>query len=722
MLESWGRLLHRRRRPVLVLSALALVVAALWGTGVFGALTSAGGFDTPGSESDRATALAERHLGRNQVDVIALYTAPDGTTIDDPKVRAAVTGALAGLPRDKVAGVATFWSTGSPAFVSGDRTATYAAIRLAGADDQARSDHYADLRDRLERADGGVRVALGGQVATQTAVNDRVGSDIARAEMLSLPILLVLLVLIFRGLIAAALPLVVGGVAILGSFTALHLLTLVTDVSVFAINITTFLGLGLAIDYGLFIVSRFREELDGPGGTSGALARTMATAGRTVLVSGVTVAVSLAGLVLFPQMFLRSMGFGGVATVLVCMLGALTVLPALLAVLGPRVNALSLRRRPAPVTDRWARAARAVMRRPVAVLVGLTAVLLIMAAPLLRLTWGEVDARVLPDGTQARVVAERLETGFTTTTAPITVVLTGLRGPQEATAFARSAADLDGVTEANVVRSRGGAAEVAVGYDGDTYAPATRALVDDVRALPTPPGAHAAVGGSTAMLTDTLTGIGERLPWLALTIGLATFVLLFLAFGSVVLPLKAMTMTALSLAATFGVLVLIFQEGWGAGVLGFTATGALAPAMPILMLAMLFGLTMDYEVFLLSRVRERYDATGDNAASVASGIQHTGRIITGAAVLFIVVMGAFATSGITFIKMTGIGMVLAIALDATIVRLLLVPAAMRLMGRFNWWAPGPLARLYRRYGIKEEPAAPAQTGTESTFSTDRVSV
>ncbi|WP_026341897.1 MMPL family transporter [Actinomadura atramentaria] len=710
MLDRWGRLLHRRRRAALVLSALALVAAAVWGTGVFGSLSSAGAFTTPGSDSARAAAVADRALGRDAADVVAVYRAPRGKDVDDPTVRASVERALAALPKDAVAGVATRWTTGSDAFVSHDRTATYAALRLAGADDEARSDAYDRIKDRLARADG-LTVAVGGPVATVADINERVSADIGRAEGFSLPVLLVLLVVIFGGLVAASLPLVVGGIAILGSFTALRLLASVTDVSIFAVNITTFLGLGLAIDYGLFVVSRFREELGGGDDVAGALGRTLATAGRTVLVSGVTVAVSLAGLTLFPQMFLRSMGFGGMATVLVCVAGALTVLPALLAVLGRRVDALRLpiRRKPRAARPESAgffhRVGTAAMRRPAVTVVAIGALLLAVGSPLARIAWGGTDARVLPSGASARTAAETLRVDFPgSSTEPVRVVLTGLRAPADAAAFAGTLRALPGATGADVTRTRGGAAEIDVRFRGDPNTPAARRLVADVRAQTPPPGARMLVGGQTAELADSLSAIGARLPWLALTVGLASFVLLFLAFGSVLLPVKAMVTTALSLSATFGVLTLIFQEGHLSGLLGFTATGALDPSMPILMIAMLFGLTMDYEVFLLSRVRERYDATGEVAGSVASGLQRTGRIITGAAALFIVVMGAFATSGVAFIKMTGVGMVVAIALDATVVRMLLVPATMRLLGRAGWWAPGPLARLYRRYGVREDDA------------------
>ncbi|TDB97542.1 MMPL family transporter [Actinomadura sp. 7K534] len=711
MLDQWGRWVHRRRRWVLAVAGAALVFAGVWGTGVFGALSSSGGFDTPGSESAKAAEIAERDLGRDAADVVILYQG--GTTVDDPAYRASVEQALNALPQDKIAATSTYWSTRAPQFVSDDRTATYAVLELAGSDEAARQAAYEAVEDELTRVGGGLTAKVGGAVGTETAVNERVSSDIGRAEAMAIPVLLVLLVLIFGGLVSASMPLLVGGLAILGSFTALHALTYVTDVSIFAVNITTFLGLGLAIDYGLFMVSRFREELARDGrSTEDAMGATMATAGRTVAVSGITVAVSLSGLLLFDQQFLISMGYGGIATVLVCMAGALTVLPAMLGVLGPKVNALSIRRR-RPAGGRadgwWGRVARSVMRRPVVYATATVALLLALGAPFLGINWGGMDAKVMPEGADARVVAEALETRFPgNTTSPIEAVVTGTSDQGAIQAYGARLASLPGAADATVTGAEGTTTRIALTYDADPDSGAVRDLVREVRDVPPPAGAQVHVGGPAAEVVDSLGSIGATMPWLAVLVGGATFALLFLAFGSVLLPLKAIAMNMLSLSATFGAVVLIFQDGNLSGLLGFTATGSIAPAMPILMLAMLFGISMDYEVFLLSRVREQYDLTGDNTAAVAAGVQRTGAIITSAALLFIVVIGAFATSGITFIKMVGVGMVIAIVLDATVVRGLLVPATMRLLGRANWWAPGPLAGLYRRYGIREgdSPASP----------------
>ncbi|MEU5882083.1 MMPL family transporter [Spirillospora sp. NPDC047279] len=706
MFESWGRLVHRRRRPILGLSLIAVVFMAVWGTGVFGALTSAGGFDTPGSESARAERIAERDLGRDGADVVVLYTG-GGRTVDDPAFRQAVDRSLNALPAGTTARTTTYWTSQAPQLVSKDRTATYAVIQLAGADQETREKNYDTIAGDLTEVSGGLTAKIGGQQGTETAVNERVSSDIARAEAMATPILIILLVIIFGSLVAASLPMLIGGVAVLGSFTALHVLTYTTDVSIFAINITTFLGLGLAIDYGLFVVGRFREELERTSSVEDAVAATMATAGRTVAVSGVTVAVSLAGLLLFDQNFLVSMGYGGIATVLVCMVAALTVLPALLAVLGPKVNALTVRRRRRAASDRWLRFGHSVMRRPVIYAVAATALILSLGAPFLGINWGGVDAKVLPAGAEARVVAETLERDFPrNATSPIEAVVTGT-GAAEVKAYTDRLAAVDGVTAATVTGSQNGTTRIALLYQPDPSSAEARALVERVRDVPPTPGAETHIGGVSADLVDQLDSIGATLPWLAVTVGIATFILLFLAFGSVVLPLKAILMNLLSLSAAFGAMVWIFQDGNLSGALDFTATGSIAPAMPILMLAMLFGLSMDYEVFLLSRIREQYDLTGDNTQAVAIGLQRTGGIITSAALLFIVVIGAFSTSGITFIKMTGVIMAIAFLVDATIVRAVLVPATMRLLGRANWWAPPGLARLYARYGIRESSEAPA---------------
>jgi trehalose monomycolate/heme transporter len=728
MFEAWGRFVYRRRRLVLLVAAVVMVGAAVWGTGVFGALQSGGGFTAPGSQSEQAGALATRAFGRDTADVVVLYRSP-ALTVRDPAYRAAVTGSLAALPKDKVLSYQTYWSTGSPLFAGHGGHETYAVLRLAGATDSAQMKTYQAISGEFGAP--GLTTRVGGQIPTEVAINSEVKADIGRAEAISMPVLLVLLLIIFGSFAAAGLPLAIGGIGILGSFAALRLLTLFTDVSIYSINITTILGLGLAIDYGLFMTARFREELGRQPTVEQALSRTVATAGRTVAVSGVTVAIALASLMLFPETFLRSMGYGGVATVAVDMLAALTVMPALLAVLGPRVNALRIRRRgqrafqaPADeVSGAWYRIARSVMRRPVAYVVVIIVVLLALGSPFRSITWGGVDARVLPASAEPRVVAEALASDFpVNATTPIEAVVkfAGPAGPAlspaQRAALAGYVTRLDripGVIAGHVTGVAGQLARVDLRYAANSESAAARALVARVRAVPPPAGARVYVGGATAQLVDELASLGHTLPWMALVVVLATFLLLFLAFGSVVLPVKAIVMNALSLTATFGAIVWIFQQGHLSGLLNFTPTGTIDPTMPILMLAIIFGLSMDYEVFLLSRVRERYDVTGDNTAAVAGGLQRTGGIITSLALLLVIVVGAFSASGITFIKLMGVGMIIALVVDATIIRVLLVPATMRLLGPANWWAPRPLRRLYARYGIREDgglPPAPERPG------------
>jgi trehalose monomycolate/heme transporter len=724
MFESWGRTLYRRRRLTLGVALLLVIFAAVWGTGVFGKLSSGDNFTPPTSQSQREANQADQVFGRNDADVVVLYRSAT-MTVADPAYRQAVTTALAALPRADVAGVTTYWSTGSPSLVSTDRHATYAVLQLTGADDAARHTTYDAIKAELtppSLAADGVTAEVGGNVPLEVAINNEVTADIAKAEGFSLPVLLILLMVIFGSLAAAALPVAIGGVAILGSFTVLRLLTMATTVSIYSVNITTILGLGLGIDYGLFMVTRFREELHRQPTVEQAVARTVATAGRTVAVSGVTVAVALTSLMLFPVDFLRSMGYGGVATVAIDVLAAVTVLPALLAVLGPRVNALRIRRsvhRPArdEESGAWYRLARSVMRRPVVYVTVITIALLALGAPFLRISWGGTDARTLPAANTIRQVQQTLDADFpVNSTDPIESLLTGpaATSPAQLAAYLRHVEAIPGVTSAKVTGVKSDVARVDIGYTPAPVSDAARHIVTEIRAIPVP-GTAVLVGGTTAGLVDELSSLGSTLPWMALLVCLSTFVLLFLAFGSVVLPLKAIVMNALSLSATFGVVVWIFQWGHLSGLLRFTPTGSIDPTMPILMLAIIFGLSMDYEVFLLSRIRESYDQTGDNTAAIAAGLQRTGGVITSLALLLIIVIGAFSASGITFIKLMGVGMIVALIVDASVVRILLVPATMRLLGRANWWAPRPLRRLYSRYGIKEEtppPAVPVPAGTE----------
>lgn len=715
MVESWGRFVARRARTVLVACALVVVAAAGFGIGVFPALSD-GGFEDPSSESARQLAVERDHFDSRQQDVVVIYSSDD-LLATDPEFATAVDDVVAGLPTDAVAGVASYDDPGAaPGMVSEDGHAAMVVVTLVGDDQDAKAGSYEVVKDDFEAS--GLDTHVAGPWAVFGDVDETVTEDIARAESISMPIVFLLSLLIFGSVVAALMPTLVGAFAVLGAFAVVRLLTMVTDVSVFAINVITLIGMGLAIDYALFIVSRFREELARQPGTDqvhvrSAIVATMATAGRTVLFSGLTVAASLASLLIFPQNFLRSMGLGGVAAVLVAMVAALTVLPALLVVLGRRIDAGRmpwLRRRASLETGDhggWARIARSVMRRPVAYLVGTLALLLTLGAPFLNAVWGSVDERVLPADAPSRVASEFQAAEFGGETSSAAVVVQGAT-PAEVSAYADALAGVPGVEAAQPVQQTtvdgGPAARVEVVWSGNANTQESQQVVHDLRAVDVPGDATALVGGTSAQTVDLVDSIGAHLPWMALIVVVVMLVLLFLAFGSVVLPVKAVVMNTLSLAASFGVVTWIFQEGHLSGLLGFTSPGYLDATQPILMLGILFGLSMDYEVFLLSRIREEWDRTHDNTESVAVGLQRSGRIITMAALLLAVVIGGFATSGIVFLKMIGIGMLVAVLIDATIVRALLVPATMRLLGDFNWWAPAPLRRWWERHGLREGEA------------------
>jgi uncharacterized membrane protein YdfJ with MMPL/SSD domain len=697
--DMWGKLIYRLRWPVLIAAIAVVIVSGLWGTGVFGKLTGTG-FENRASESYRAAQQAREIFGDQATDLVVLYTAPAGEQIAGHQ--ADIKTALDKLQTDP--GVAAvLWDPART--TSTDGRSTYAGVRLRGPDQDAKRAVYDGLGDRLSVS--GVTTEVGGPIAFLKAANKQTTEDITFAETVSMPILLLLLIFIFRGLVAAVTPLVVGIIASLGAFAAVRLITLTTDVSIFAINIITILGLGMAIDYALFIVSRFREELADGYDTREALSRTLSTAGRTVLVSGLTIVLALSALLVFPMVFLRSMGYGGMAAVGVAMIASLTALPALLAVLGPRINSGRIFRARSAPSGAWGHLAHSVMRRPWVYATAVAAILVFLALPALKISFGGFDERLLPPDSTVRTVGDRLASDFTgaQTTYPIQILM---RGTSEsgAASFADTVKTVHGVTNANVIAAKGDSALLSVSYTGEPSAASTRDIVSDLRSLPTVDGSQTLVAGRSAADLDLLTALGDRLPWAAAIMAGATFLLLFLAFGSILLPIKAVVMNMISIGASFGVIVWGFQEGHLAGLMNFTATGFLDPSNLILMLIILFGLATDYEVFLLSRVREEWDATGQNTTAVARGLQHTGRIITAAALLLVIVVGGFATGEMAFIKMLGVGMIVAIVVDATLVRMVLVPATMRLLGRWNWWAPGPLGAVYRRFGIRHEgPAA-----------------
>ncbi len=718
MFDRFGRLLHRRRNPLLILTLLFAVLSGAYGVGVFGSLTPLG-FDDPGSDSRHAAQIAEKAFPQRTPDAVVVYRDED-RTVDDPSFRQAVVKQVESLPTSEVTGYSHFWMSKMPAQVSHDRHATYVALNLHGGSEKAKEDAYKAIKDKL--AAPGLETLQGGTVPTGYQAGEKIEHDLRTAEIFSAPVLFLFLLVVFGGLAAASLPLLVGGLSILGSMAVLRTISNVTDVSVFAMSLVTILGLAVAIDYGLLIVSRYREELARGHTGEEALARTVATAGRTVVVSGVTVATALAGLTFFPSTFLKSMAYGGVAAVVLSVLFSLIALPAALAVLGPKVNAFSLRRRKtarptAPGEGAWYRFAHGLMRRPAVLVVGTVALLLALALPFMRIEFGSINAQQLPSSAEGRQVFDTMERDFdadAVKSIDSLLVLKSAATSKEQGAALQAYAERLGATEgadsARITGAEGTTARVSVTFDGNAISPEARDLVNRLKDVPAPPGARAYFGGESAVYDDTLEALGETLPWMLLYIAVATYILLFLAFGSVLLPLKAISMNLLSLSATFGVLVWIFQDGHLHHLLGFDPTGNIEPNMPIMLFALIFGLSMDYEVFLVSRMREQYDQLDDSTAAVATGLQSIGRLVVSAALLMCVPLAAIGMSGVLTMKLFGVGMVFAVLVDVLVVRILLGSAVMKLMGRAAWWAPGPLARFYTRYGIKETADVPTDTG------------
>ncbi|UUW90498.1 MMPL family transporter [Pimelobacter simplex] len=715
MIERWGALVVRRAVAVLLVGLGVTALAALAGVGLEDKL-AAGGFDDPGTESARELVQERAAFGNRSIDTIVLFSSDDAT-VSDPAFEAEVRRTVAAIPQDSVVSVATWYDVQDPAMVSTDRHATAVYVSLAGSSQNDFIDSFDELRPAVEKST--LHTELAGPYAVYSDVNEETKSDLLRAELVSMPVVLLLSLIIFRSVVAALMPLLVGAVAVLGARATIAGLNELVDVSIFAPNIITLLGLGLAIDYALFVVSRFREEIARtPDDTRRALVRTMATAGRTVAFSALTVAAAMSSLLVFPQTFLKSIGYGGIAAVLIAMVAALTVLPAALALLGARIDAVRipfLQRSTPTESDHgaWARLARAVMRRPVVVAVAVAAILLAVASPFLGVKWGSVDYRVLPDDTPSHQASERLNSEFGPERSTANILVEGADESALAT-YTRGLEQVPGVVDVRPVVSEGGTTLLRAAWDGNSQTEASQQVVRDLRDVPAPEGSEALVGGLTADTVDLAQSVGDHLPLMGLIVVGVMLVLLFLAFGSVILPLKAILMNAFSITASFGVVTWIFSDGHLSGLLGFTPQGFLDMTNPIVMLAVLFGLSMDYEVFLLSRVREQWDATGDNDLAVQTGVQKTGRIITSAALLLAVVIGAFSLSGVVFMKMMGLGMLVAILVDATVVRALLVPATMKLLGRWNWWAPAPLARWWDRHGFREGGGPDDDAGSASS--------
>jgi uncharacterized membrane protein YdfJ with MMPL/SSD domain len=704
MFNALSRLATRRSRGVLLVSALIALAAAAIGSGAADRLAPYAAED-PATESVRADALLERAGVGAGVDVVALLDTPDGAT--SRTGRADVRDLAGELEADPaVARVGTFEERGG-ALLARDGTSTYLTVTFRqGADDHDAAER---LLDRLGDRPG---VGLGGGAIASYQVNKQTGKDLKRAELLVFPLLFLLSFLFFRSFVAAFVPLLVGGLSIVLTLFGLRIGSEFGSISVFALNVVIGLGLGLAIDYSLFIVSRYREELARVGPGAEAIRRTLATAGRAVLFSAVTVAAALGTLLLFPQRFLYSMGIGGMLVALLAGAVALFVLPALLALLGPRINALAPRRlqraaeleaRPAE-SGAWYRLARAVMRRPGTIAVAAALLLVSLGIPFTGIKFTSVDASVLPLSASARQVDDALKRDFDVRrTTPITLVTRTAPGP-ELNRYLGDVRAVPGVIEVSAPRPAGEGIVLvdAVAQDRALTDVSQRAL-RDVRGLDPP--FEVLTRGATASFVDLKASLADHLPVALVVLMGLTFAALFLMTGSVVLPIKAVVMNLLTMSAAFGALVLVFQDGRLEGVLDYTSQGALEATQPIFLFAVAFGLSTDYAVFLLARIKEARDSGLSNREAVAIGMERTGRIVTAAALLFSIAVGAFAMSEIVFIKQLGIGTALAVLIDATVVRALLVPSLMQLLGDWNWWAPRPLRRLYARIGLRE--GAPA---------------
>jgi RND superfamily putative drug exporter len=696
--------LYAHRRPVLLVAIVGVAVAGAFGFGVAKQMSPYGAND-PATQSVQAKNRFEAAAGR-QIDpgVVALVGVGNVHTAAAQARVNRVAQELRDAP--DVAVVRTYYATRDPAMVSHDGRSTYVLAYFKPLSDKALKDVATQIENRFK---GQADVRLGGTAVVNAQVNTQVSHDLAHAELLAFPIILLLSLLFFRSLVAALLPPLLGGLAIVITFFALRVVSSFADLSVFALNFVTGMGLGLAIDYSLFMVSRYREEAARTGFGPEALRRTLQTAGRTIIFSSLTIAAAVASLAVFPQRFLYSMGIAGALVALLAAALALTVLPALLAVLGPRVNALAPRRlqraaeREALPAERgaWYRLSRLVMRRPGRIAIASAALLIALGIPFWGIKFIQANARVLPAAASARQVDNTLKAQFPPNrTAPLEVVVGLPAGAPQARALTARIARLPGVSAVGPAQPAGPRNSlIPVAPARGPLTAATQRLVKDVRAFRTP--FYLGVAGETASFVDLEHSLAVHLPLVLAIVIASTLIILFLMTGSVVLPVKAVVMNFLGLSAMLGILVWIFQDGHLQGLLGFHSEGALDATQPIFLFAVGFGLATDYGVFLLSRIKEARDAGASDSEAVAIGLERTGRIVTAAAVLFAVAIGAFATSQIVFIQELGIGAALAVLIDASIVRALLVPSLMELLGAWNWWAPKPLRRLHARIGLRE---------------------
>ncbi|WP_183101349.1 MMPL family transporter [Nocardioides pelophilus] len=712
MLDLIARWSWRHPRKILAGAFLFAAVAGFFGHDVEHHLKAAG-FTDPESESERASeVLAEAQGYGAEPGLFVLVRARDGGPLEvgDPEIRAEVARLAEQLRGSAYVGQVTNpLEDPVPGLIAEDGRSLVLPARLS----------TTDLEDEGGLADESVRervtsdlvdIGYGGFAPGFNEVNDQTRRDLTKAELIAFPLLGLLLLLVFRSVVAAAVPLMLGVLSILGTLFALRVMAAFVDTSLFALNIATALSLGLAVDYALLLVSRYREEVDAHGRTQEAHRRAVRTAGRASLFSGLTVAAAMASLTLMPQRFLYSIGFAGAVVGVLSAVMAVVVVPALLVVLGPRIDALSIRRGPAvsATSDRWFRLARGVMRRPVIVAVATAAFLLAMAAPLLATTLTGPSAQAVPPGQQSYEINRYVDAHYSRAlSAGVSLVVTGDAGEADLAGLATEIAAVPGVESvAPFVTADDGVAYATAGLDGEALAASSQDAIREIRSLAAPGESELLVSGNTARFIDEKESLVANAPLVVLLIVALTIGLLFLLTGSVLLPLKTLLMNALTLAAVLGILVLVFERKVGTQLLDYPGPYAVEVTSLVFLFAVTFALATDYAVLVMARIKELHDSGLSNEDAVAHGVARTGRIISAAAVMIAVVFLSFAVSPVFFMKQIAVAMALGVLIDATIVRALLVPALMRLLGEANWWAPGPLRRLHDRFGFREEATTP----------------
>ncbi|MFI6166142.1 MMPL family transporter [Nocardia sp. NPDC051052] len=711
---QWADIVVRRRFAVIGVIVFAMLALGAYGLGLGDELSSRG-WDDPTSDSAQAARLRDEVFGFDHSgDVILLFTAPPGKTIDDPAFAGAIVDSLNTLPRrfpNEIAKInGTYWDTETgltlpDIFGSADHRHAFASVAVRGGNETELMRNFSKVAGRIDIP--GIDMQVAGGQAVAGALNDTMVRDQRRLELIAIPVVAVLLFFLFGGVVAAALPLIVGGLTVLAAWGAIRAITLVTEVNSFVSPVVSMIGLGLAIDYGLFIVSRFRDELADGHEVPMAVRRAVTTAGRTVVFSATIVVVAAGAILLFPQGFLKSFAYGAMITVALAALTSITLLPALLAVLGHRVDALGFDwfRKTRSADDVrhniWGRIADAVMKRPLAVAIPVCAILLLLIAPIQNVVFGGITERFLPPDDPTRLAQQHFDDIFPLRRIdPIQLVLTTYRSSDIDTVVAR-ANQAPGLATPFPAPIQGPAEPFV--YTTDTVLTGSGqadAAIDYLRSMPLPNGTTLLVGGELAAQRDSIDALLDRLPLMLTVVFLATTALLFLTFGSLILPLKAAALNLLGLGATVGVLTWIFVEGHGASLLGCTPQ-PIMPLILMLIVSVIYGLSTDYEVFLLARIVEARRAGASTTAAVRTGVARTGRIITAAAAILIVVTGVFALSDLVMMQYIALGMVTALFIDATVLRLLLVPATMKLLGDLCWWAPGWMLRVHRKVVVRE---------------------